>query len=87
VTIDGRTLVTLTAADSANTAPLTGITRLFPFGFTVLRPPAVPGLPASPFAGVVTFAFQLPELDVKANNPTTLSVLFVLVNDTTAQPH
>jgi hypothetical protein len=87
VTIDGRTLVTLTAADSANTAPLTGITRLFPFGFSVLRPPAVPGLPASPFAGVVTFAFQLPELDVKADNPTTLSVLFVLVNDTTAQPH
>jgi hypothetical protein len=87
VTVDARTRRTLTAADSANTGRLTGVDRLFPFGFIVLRPPVVQGLPASPFAGVVTFGFQLPELAPPADNATTLSVLFLIVDDTTAQPH
>jgi hypothetical protein len=87
VTVDARTLRTLTAADSTNTTRFTGIDRLFPFGFIVLRPPVVLGLPASPFAGVVTLAFRLPELTPAADNATTLSVLFLIVDDTTAQPH
>jgi len=84
VVVDDRTLQTLKVSDIQNTP---GAQHIFPSGFVVLRPLVVPGLPVSPFDGVVTFAFQLPELATAADNPTTMSVLFLIVDDTTATSH
>jgi len=84
VTVDDRTLQPLNNPGIQNT---TGAQHIFPFGFVVLRPPVVAGFPPSPFAGVVTFAFQLPEAAQAADNPTTMSVLFLIVDDATATSH
>ena len=84
VVVDDRTLQDVSVASIQST---TGAQHIFPFGFVVLRPPVVAGFPPSPFDGVVTFAFQLPELAQKADNPTTMSVLFLIVDDTSATSH
>jgi hypothetical protein len=64
-----------------------GITTVFPYGFVVRNPDdaATRTLPADPapnqFDGLVTFAFRVPLQDKVADDPFTLSIIFLAVDD------
>ncbi|HEX6940948.1 MAG TPA: VCBS repeat-containing protein [Longimicrobiales bacterium] len=70
-------------ADSADLP----VTDVFPYGFVVRNPsdPTSRTLPASPaedqFDGIVTFAFEVPLQATAAQDPFTVSALFLAVDD------
>lgn len=93
LTGDG-TLATLMPAvhvalsDSVNSATAlpSDASRLLPFGFLVRGRTDFNGMPVTtvPFDGLVSFAFRLPNAAVEANDASTLSLLFLLVDDSNA---
>lgn len=74
--------------DERNTGTLAGTTERFPYAFVVRR--LAPGLTTGasategPFDGVVTFSYRIPQASAARDNPSAVSVLFLLINDTTA---
>ncbi|HEX6938576.1 MAG TPA: hypothetical protein VF158_04140 [Longimicrobiales bacterium] len=68
-------------------ADTAGVADVFPYGFVVRKPsdPTSRTLPASPaedqFDGVVTFAFKVPLQASPADDPFTVSALFLAVDD------
>src|SRR5690606_18681610 len=64
-----------------------GVADVFPYGFVVRRvdDPTTRELPASPaedqFDGIVTFAYKVPLQATPADDPFTVSVLFLAVDD------
>lgn len=78
----------LSTEDERNTATLAGASELFPYAFVVRRLAAGLTTGASetqgPFDGVVTFSYRMPQAASARENPSALSVLFLIVNDTTA---
>lgn len=78
----------VTGSEERNTATLSGTAALFPYAFVVRRLAAglTTGASATqgPFDGVVTFSYRIPQASSARDNPSALSVLFLIVNDTTA---
>lgn len=64
-----------------------GVVTVFPYGFVVSNPNDAAGrtLPADPepdqFDGLVTFAFKIPLQDQAADDPFTVSIVFLAVDD------
>src|SRR5262249_17436203 len=83
VTISQNILKTLTSDDVAKTTLPTGAAAILPFGFVVRRPPAATA-PASD--GVLTFAYRFPLQPASQDDPSTISVLFLIIDDAPA-PH
>ncbi|HEX7050118.1 MAG TPA: hypothetical protein VF188_07965, partial [Longimicrobiales bacterium] len=80
-------LQVLTEAEAGTFTPPGGVFEVFPYGF-VVRNPSTPNsraLPASPAAdqydGVITFAFKIPLQATPAEDPFTVSVMFLPVDD------
>jgi len=80
-TVDSDVLQSLTDAQLSATAVPIGASRLFPFAFPVKRPVS------ATFDGVVTVGFRLPVATLPEDDPTSISVLFLIVDDTGATPH
>jgi hypothetical protein len=79
VTVVPETLRELRSSQMRAMALPSGAEALFPYGFAVLRAPRGSG-----FDAVVTFAFRIPEQASALDNPATVSVLFLLVDDPNA---
>ncbi len=62
-----------------------GASGIVPFSYIVRRfPSAASTLDLGPFDGQVTFAFRIPDQLDPSDNPTTISVLFLIVQTTAA---
>lgn len=81
VTVESDVLQTLNDAQSRATSLPTDAVALFRYAFSVKR------LAIAPFDGGVTVGFRVPLAPRPADNPTALSILFLIVDDTGAQPH
>jgi hypothetical protein len=88
VGIDQDVLQVLTEAEVAAVPVPTGVTNIFPYGFMVklAANPASPRiLPASPnvteFAGVMTVAFRLPVQENPDDDPTTITLMMLALDD------
>jgi hypothetical protein len=76
VTLASDVLRQLSDAELRNFPLLASTQAVFPYAFVVRRAPA-DGL----LAGVVTFAFQIPDAASPSENPNMIGVLFLLVDD------
>lgn len=88
VSIGSNVLTTLTDDDTRRTGLPTGAAGVFLYSFPVLPFSAFASendsSNAQAFDGVVTFAYRLPIAPTATDNPTTFSVLFLIVDDTVA---
>ena len=80
-TVDSDVLQQLTDEQLHATSLPTGASRLFGYAFPVKR------LVSATFDGVVTVGFRLPVATRAEDNPTSISVLFLIVDDTGAKAH
>ena len=84
-------LQVLTEAEAASFSAPSDVTSVFPYGFVVRNPntPSSRTLPANPasgqFDGVVTFAYKVPLQATPADDPFTVSVMFLAVDDGTTR--
>jgi len=77
IPLDSTNLRNLSDTELKQIAVPAGASSLMPFAFVVRRAPTSGN--ASQFDGIVTFAFRFPEQGIQ-NDPSTISVLFVLVD-------
>jgi hypothetical protein len=82
VTIASDNLRSLSTDDMTTMTLPGGAAAVFPYSFVIRRFPSVAGGPL--FDGVVTFAYRLPAEDEAQDDPSTISVLFLIVDDPTA---
>jgi len=85
ITLASDVEATVSADDVRKTALPTGASAVLPFSFVVHRfPSGTSAVDVGPFDGEVTFAFRFPEQPNSQDNPTTISVLFLIVQNTAA---
>jgi hypothetical protein len=80
-TADPDVLRSLNDAQVRATAVPTGASALFGYAFPVKQ------LTSVTFDGGVTVGYRLPVAAQAGDNPTSISILFVIVDDTGAKPH
>jgi len=73
----------VSADDVKRTALPAGASAVLPFSFIVHRfPSGTSAMDLGPFDGEVTFAFSIPDQASSQDNPTTISVLLLIVRNT-----
>lgn len=80
-TVDPDVVQSLTDAQVSATAVPAGASTIFPVAFPVRR------LVSTTFDGVVTIGFRLPVATLPEDNPTSISIEFLIVDNTGATPH
>ena len=86
ITLASDVEATVSDDDVKRTALPTGAAAIVPYSFVVRRFPSTPDLggAAVAFDGAVTFAFRIPDQPNAQDNPTTISVLFLIVQNIAA---
>jgi hypothetical protein len=84
VTIADDVMKSLTADDTRKTTSATGVSSLFGYSFGVRKPLGVTPALLRTADGVVTFAFSMPAFPKTPDDLASLSIVFVIVNDTAA---
>lgn len=82
VTIAADNLRGLSTDDMTKLTLPSGAAGVFPYSFVIRRFPSIAGGPS--FDGVVTFAYRLPDEDNAQDDPDTISVLFLVIDDPNA---